>query len=136
MQSNMTANEIPIHDIKPLLEIHEYSLYYFISIVVGATLILLGVIYLIYRWYKNKNRFNIRAEHYKLLNNIDYTNPKKAAYDITLYGETFKDDSERHQRGYENMLERLQKYKYKKEVDSFDDDTYHYIELFQGLIDV
>lgn len=132
----MTANEIPIHDIKPLLEIHEYSLYYFISIVVGATLILLGVIYLIYRWYKNKNRFNIRAEHYKLLNNIDYTNPKKAAYDITLYGETFKDDSERHQRGYENMLERLQKYKYKKEVDSFDDDTYHYIELFQGLIDV
>lgn len=136
MQSNMTANEIPIHDIKPLLEIHEYSLYYFIAIVVGATLILLGVIYLIYRWYKNKNRFNIRAEHYKLLNNIDYTNPKKAAYDITLYGETFKDDSERHQRGYENMLERLQKYKYKKEVDSFDDDTYHYIELFQGLIDV
>lgn len=136
MQNNVTANEIPIHDIKPLLEVHEYSLYYFTAIVIVATLLLLGVLYLIYRWYKNKNRFNIREQHYKLLNNIDYSDPKKAAYDITFYGATFKDDSERHLRAYENMLEKLEKYKYKKEVEPFDDETHHYIELFKGLIDV
>lgn len=136
MQSNVTGNEIQIHDIKPLLEIHEYSLYYFIAILVVATLLLSGALYLLYKWYRNKNRYNIRAEHYKLLNNVEYSNPKKAAYEITLYGATFKDDSERHQKAYENMLERLEKYKYKKEVDFFDDDTYHFIELFQGLIDV
>ena len=133
---NLKQNEIPLHDIKPLIEIHEYSMYYFIGVCIVGTLIILGFIYLAYKWYKNKKRFNKRAEYYKLLNTIDYSNPKKAAYDLTLYGALFQDDSERHQKAYENMLEKLQKYKYKKNVEKFDADTIHYVDLFKGMIDV
>jgi len=133
---NIQQAAIPIHDIKPLIEIQEYSLYYFIVITVVVILLILGVSYLAFRWYKNRQKFNIRAEHYKLLKNVDFSDSKNAAYDITYYGATFKDDSQRHKRAYEDMLEKLEQYKYKKEVELFDSDTIHYIELFEGLIDV
>jgi len=133
---NMQHTAIPLHDIKPLLEIHDYSFYYFLAIVTVAIVLLLGLLYLAYRWILNRKRVNIRAEHYRLLRTVDYKNPKKAAYEITHYGETFKDDSERHRRAYENMVEHLEQYKYKKDVEDFDSDTIHYIELFEGMIDV
>jgi hypothetical protein len=133
---NLKQNAIPIHDIKPLVEIHEYSMYYLIGVIAVGSILLLGAVYLVYKWYENRKRFNIRAEHHKLLNNVDYAHSKQAAYDITYYGATFKDDSPQHKKAYENMLEKLEKYKYKKDVESFDDDTKHYIELFEGLIDV
>jgi len=133
---DINQNEIPLHDIKPLIEIHEYSLYYLLGVSLLAALIVAGLLYLVYRWVKNKKKYNIRAEHYKLLNNIDYTNPKKAAYDLTFYGTTFKDDSERHQKAYEDMIEKLEKYKYKKDVKDFDADTLHVINLYKEMIDV
>ena len=133
---NMPKTEIPLHDIKPLLEIQDYSFDYFLAILFVVTMITLGGIYLVYKWYNNRKKFNIREEHYRLLRDVDYKNPKKAAYAITHYGATFKDDSQRHQRAYENMLEYLEKYKYKKDVENFDADTIHYIELFEGVIDV
>ena len=133
---NMQHTTIPLHDIKPLLEIQDYSFYYFLAIVTVVIVLLLGVLYLAYRWIRNRKKFNIRAEHYKLLKQVNYKNPKKAAYEITHYGETFENDSERHKRAYENMLEHLEQYKYKKDVKDFDSDTIHYIELFEGMIDV
>jgi len=133
---NLQHNKIPLHDIKPLVEIHEYSLYYFIGVSLFAALLLFGLLYLAYKWVKNRQKFNLRAEHYRLLNTVDYSNPKKAAYDLTLYGATFKDDSERHFKAYENMIEKLEKYKYKKNVENFDADTLHVIELYKEMIDV
>ncbi|WP_151900810.1 hypothetical protein [Sulfurimonas hydrogeniphila] len=133
---NLQQNEIPLHDIKPLIEIHEYSLYYLIGVSLLVVLILLGFIYLAYKWMQNRKKYNKRAEHYKRLFSVDYSNPKKAAYDLTFYGATFKDDSERHLKAYENMLQILQKYKYKKNVENFDTDTLHVIELYKGMIDV
>jgi hypothetical protein len=133
---NVQTTAIPLHDIKPLLEIQDYSLYYFIAIVTVGSIILLGILYLVYRWYKMKKRFNVRAEHYKRMRNVDFRDAKKAAYELTKYGATFQNDSERHYRAYENMLEKLEKYKYKKSVENFDEDTKHYIELFEGMIDV
>ncbi len=133
---NLNQNSIPLHDIKPLIEIHEYSLYYFIGVCILVALILAGFIYLLYKWYKNKKIFNKRAHDFKMLHAIKYVNSKKAAYDLTLYGATFADDSQRHQKAYENMLEKLEQYKYKKDVENFDADTIHTIELFKEMIDV
>lgn len=133
---NVQTNEIPLHDIKPLLEIEEYSFYYFIGIVTVVTLIVLGVAYLLYKHFRTKNRFNIRKEHLQLLKNIDLKETKKAAYQLTEYGATFQNDSERHQKTYHDMLDRLEKYKYKKNVDDFDSETLRIIELYRGMIDV
>jgi hypothetical protein len=132
----MQNYDIPLHDIKPLVEIQEYSLYYLIALSALSTVIFLGIIYLTYRWWNYKNRFDIRKEHFKLLNSVDLSDAKKASYDITFYGYIFKDDSQRHTRAYQDLVERLEKYKYKKSVEPFDDETLHQIELYRGMIDV
>lgn len=132
----MQTKDIPLHDIKPLIEIQEYSLYYFIALVIVATMVVLGVIYLVYNYIKNRNRFNIRAEHLKLLKQLDLNDTKKAAYEITQFGATFAEDSEQHQRTYENLVELLESYKYKKSVENFDLQTRQSIENYIGMLDV
>jgi len=128
--------EIKIHDIKPLVEIHEYSLYYFIALVSIVIILLSIIIFFLIRWYKNKNRFNIREEHFNLLKKINLKDAKSAAYEITFYGLTFKDDSQEHTLAYDNLQTSLENYKYKKYVDNFDKETKKYLDIYLGMIDV
>jgi len=132
----MQTKDIPLHDIKPLIEIQEYSIYYFIILVFISTTVVLGLVYLAYNYIKNRNNFNIRVEHLKLLKELDLNDTKKAAYDITQYGATFMSDSEQLQRTYENLVENLEHYKYKKSVEHFDKQTKQSIENYIGMIDV
>ena len=132
----MKNYDIPLHDIKPIIEVQEYSLYYLIaSLGVGAFLFF-GALFLLYKWYQKRNLFNIRVEHKKLLDVIDFKETKKAAYAFTLYGLTFRDDSPRHIEMYKNLTQRLDEYKYKKDVEAFDDEVLGYIELYKEMIDV
>lgn len=128
--------DILLHDIKPIVEVQEYSLYYFLGTLSLALIVLLIVGYFIYIWLKKRNAFNIRKEHFKILNLLDLDDTKKSAYAITFYGATFKDDSPRHQEMYENIVNRLAAYKYKKEVDVFEGEVIGYIELYKEMIDV
>lgn len=127
--------DIPLHDIKPLLEVQEYSLYYLVGLTLIALFLLASVVYFIYKWFRNRNKFNLRKEHLKLLNEIDVNDTKNAAYQITTYGYTFKDDSPRHTEMYKNLTQRLDAYKYKKNVEKFDGEVEGYIELYKGMID-
>ena len=72
------------------------------------------------------------------INNIgaDLKDTKNAAYNVTLYGLTFKDDSPRHAEMYQNLSQRLEAYKYKKSVENFDDEVLAYIDVYKGMIDV
>jgi len=128
--------DIPLHDIKPIVDVQEYSLYYLLGSIAVGVLVTSGVLYLLYLWYKKRNAFNIRAYNAKLLNELDLSDTKNSAYAISNYGLTFKDDSPRHTEMFKNISERLESYKYKKTVDTFDDETLGYIELYKGMIDV
>jgi flagellar biosynthesis/type III secretory pathway M-ring protein FliF/YscJ len=128
--------DIPLHDIKPLVEIEEYSFYYFLATSALVLVVLVAVGYLIYKYVKNRRKFNIRKEHFKLLNKLDLNDTKQSAYAITLYGATFKDDSDRHKEMFENITNRLEMYKYKKQVDKFDNEVKGLIEVYKGMIDV
>ncbi len=134
--AQMQSYDIPLHDIKPIVEVQEYSLYYFIAIssVVLILVALLG--YFIYKWLQKRNSFNLRKEHFRLLNSLDLSSTKNSAYMITSLGATFKDDSLRHKEMYENLTNRLEEYKYKKEVEEFSKETLGYIELYKEMIDV
>ncbi|EDZ61575.1 hypothetical protein SMGD1_2157 [Sulfurimonas gotlandica GD1] len=37
---------------------------------------------------------------------------------------------------YDNLVQRLESYKYKKQVDEFDSEVKGYIEVYKGMIDV
>lgn len=128
--------DIPLHDIKPIVEVQEYSLYYFLGATLLALILVLGAVYIIYMLLQKRNRFNVRKEHFKLLDSLDLSDAKRSAYDITLYGATFKNDSPRHQEMYENLINRLEIYKYKKDVEAYDGEIIGYIELYKGMIDV
>ncbi|WP_324171057.1 hypothetical protein [Sulfurimonas sp.] len=128
--------DIPLHDIKPLLEIQEYSLYYFLALVFLVIILLLVISYLIYKWIKAKNAFNQRKENLKIINALDLKETKNSAYQITSLGLVFKDDSLRHKDMYEDLVQRLEVYKYRQNVTEFDSDILGYIELYKGMLDV
>ncbi|MCK9491435.1 MAG: hypothetical protein M0Q24_05035 [Sulfurimonas sp.] len=128
--------DIELHDIKTIVEIQEYSLLFLLGTIFIVTLVILALVYLLVRYIKNKNAYNQRREHFKMMTSQDLSKTKESAYAITLYGLTFRDDSPRHFEMYENLTKRLERYKYKKEVKAFDDEIKSYIELYRGMIDV
>jgi hypothetical protein len=132
----MDKEEIKIHDIKPLVEINDYSFLYFSIVAVVVSIIVLGGLYLLYSFLKHRKKSNIRKEHLHILNSVNLKDTKKAAYMLTKYGATFKDDDSRHQEMYKNMLDKLSKYKYKKDVESFDNETISVINLYREISDV
>ena len=134
MQNKMP--EIPLHDIKPLVEIQEYSFYYFIALVVLGLAVIGVVVYLLVKYFQAKKAFNIRKEHLKLLNAVDFKDAKRSAYDLTFYGATFEHDTPRHHEMYEEMLDKLEAYKYKKDVSEIDAEVREYVDLYRGMIDV
>lgn len=136
MNNMAQAKEIPLHDIKGLVEIQEYSVYYFSALVLVGLIVLLGLLYLLYKYLQNKKKFNIRKEHQKLLHEIDFSDAKKAAYEITQLGGIFKDDTPRHERAFTLLVEDLESYKYKKDVSAFSSESKHLLENYLGLIDV
>lgn len=128
--------KLQLHDIKTIVEVEEYSLYYSVILSVIGVLILSGAIYLLIKWFKNRKRYNKRKEYFKALKDIDLSDTKKAAYAITHYGGLYKEDSQRHEEMFLNISKRLEAHKYKKEVESFDEETLGYIELYKEMIDV
>jgi len=136
MQTKPEVFDIPLHDIKPLIEIQEYSMYYLIVLCVVVFIAISGLLYLAFHWFKNRNKFNLRKENLKLLNAVEFSDAKAAAYLITSLGITFREDSERHTRAYDDLVMRLEEYKYKKDVENLSDETLHYIEIYIGMLDV
>ena len=126
--------DIELHDIKTIVEIQEYSFFYLLGVVSITFFVVLALAYLIIRYIKNKNTYNKRAEHFNMMFSQDLSKTKEAAYAITHFGLIFRDDSPRHFEMYENITKRLESYKYKKEVDTFDDEVKSYIEQYRGMI--
>jgi len=132
----MQHEELKLHDIKPLVMIEDYSFYIFVALSIIGAIVIAGLLFLVLKWLKEQKKENLRKKHLELLHAIDLQDTKKAAYALTKYGATFKDDDERHRQMYENMLQKLQKYKYKKEVDGFDEETLAIINLYREMCDV
>lgn len=128
--------DIPLHDIKPIVEVQEYSLYYLLGTITLGLIVLAIIIYLLYLWYKKRNAYNQRKEYLKLINELNLSDTKNTAYAISFYGSVFKDDSPRHQEMFRNIGERLELYKYKKSVEAFDEETLGYIDIYKGMLDV
>lgn len=128
--------EIQIHDIKPLVEIQDYSLYYLIVLIALIIVFAGGIAYIIYKWFHRRGEYNVRKEHLAIMNEVDIHDTKNTAYTMSIYGATFKDDTPRHNEIYKNMRKKLNNYKYKKSVEAFDREVLGYIELYRDMIDV
>ncbi len=126
--------DIPLHDIKPLVEVPDYSLYFLIALGMVLLLILTLLGLWIFRVYQRSKGENLRKSYLEKLRNIDMSNAKEAAYEISYYGRLLAED-ERAVDMLENLDSRLNQYKYKKDVNPLDDETLGYYRLFLEVLD-
>ena len=131
-----SSYDIPLHDIKPLMEVPDSSLTFLLLGLFVVTLLVVGGLYLFYQHFKQNKEVNLRKKQYKALKNVDFKSPKEAAYKITEYGRFFADDSQRLKEAYENLTERLEPYKYRLEVAPIDDESRSYYKIYLEMIDV
>ncbi len=131
----MRDANIPINDIAPLVEIHDYSFYYFLGVVI---LIAVGVATLVLAGMKQlkKRQHTERKVMIDKLKSVDLSDPKHAAYAISEIGRFFEHDNERTHKAYRNLFERLEPYKYAPTVDPIDEETLGYYRLYLEIIDV
>jgi len=127
-------NEIKIHDIKELVEIPDFSLYIYMLLWILAIGAIFIFIILIYRYFYNKNRCK-RKEYFKILKELDLNNAKNSAYEITKYARLLA-QTQREKKLSEELIEELERFKYKKNVDTLDDDIKIIFGRFMDSVDV
>jgi len=132
----LRSDDIPLHDIKPLIDIRDYTPYYLSAAAVVTLTLLLLVVYLLIRRYREARTRNRRRECLDSLLAVGLDDAKTAAYAITRLGRCFADDSDRLREAYLNLCRRLEPYKFRKEVPALDDETRAYFKVFLGMIDV
>jgi len=128
-------HDIPLHDIKPLVDVPDNSLMMLIIIVaLVLTAVLVPLFIWLYKLYKKNQKINMRKEYLEKIHAIDTRDAKTAAYEISKYGLLLA-ESERELEMLENLDKRLSVYKYKKEVEALDTETLGYYQLFLEVVD-
>lgn len=127
--------DIPVNDIAPLVQVHDYSIYLFGASVTIAFVFMLSLILFILKKWRSR-RISERTRAYKALESIDLRDPKHAAYRISEIGRVFANDNERAHKAYHNLFERLEPYKYAPAVEPIDQETLGYYRLYLEIIDV
>ncbi len=121
-----------LRDIKGLVEIQDYSLYYLLALVSFGLLIASFMIYQLFFKRKRRKKPTKKEIALRELKNIDYSNPKDIAYKFTIFAGSFLEESDK--REYEMLVKELDSYKYKKEIPNMDEDLKKRVKNFiKGL---
>ncbi len=129
-------NEIKIHDIKGLVEIPDISLYFYMALWILGIAFLFVIIFFIFKYFYNKNR-NEKKKYYKILKDLDFesNNAKQSAYTISKYSRLLVTNP-REEKLCEELIDVLENYKYKKEVEPLNDEVKIVFGRFMDNIDV
>jgi len=126
---------IKIHDIKPIVKIPDYSIFFYYTIIAMLFLFFCLFIYYLYKFFKPKNKTQ-EMKWYEILSNLDFNDTKNTAYKITKYG-TYLATDERQKRLIEELTNELSNYKYKKEIqNSFSSNIKTKFSIFMDTLDV
>lgn len=114
-QSVMQNNLSQLKDIKPIVEVHDISLYYFITLV---ALVVLAVMYIAYKYFtkiRKTKKPTPKQIALQRLKSLDYTDTKETIYTFSVDGFLFVNDKNREQ--FEKIEKELEVFKYKKDVE-------------------
>ncbi len=129
MEENLT-----LRDIRALEPIDDISLYLFIIAIVFVSLIIGALLYKLFSTMRARKKETLRKEVLQRLKDVEFDDPKEAAYKITKYAHFLATD-ERSERMLEQLLPKLEKYKFIKNVPEFDDESINYYNLFLKSVD-
>ena len=130
-----SSADIPVHDVAPLLEIREYSIYWFMLLII--MIFVIG--FLLVKQMRKKKKFkevDVRSERYKSFTRIDMSDPKAAAYAICDQGSFFAHDNEETLTTYRTLFKCLEPYKYARTVEAIDEETLALYVTYQNMITV
>ncbi len=126
---------IKIHDIKPLVEIPDNSIYLYYGLILFAILFAITIIYLIYSFFKYKKE-STQKIYFQKIKNINFNNQKEAAYTISKYGQLL-DKDERENRLFQELNNSLTEFKYKKEISQdISNDIKAQYDIFMETLNV
>lgn len=132
----MQGYDVPLHDIKPLMEIHDPTPVILGGASIVVVLLLLLVGYVLLKRVLISKRHSRRRRCFAQLEALELDSGKAAAYAISKLGRCFAGDSPRLGEAYDNLYGRLEPYKFKKSVPPIDEETRAYFRIFLGMIDV
>jgi hypothetical protein len=135
MDTNQTAtiNE-QLRDIKPLLEIPDSSYYIYWSLIDFAILLVAAVVFFVGKKLWDNRKINLAKGYLEAMKKIDWKETKKSAYEATHYARLLATD-ERRKELFSQLEPLLEQYKYKKEVESVDQDTLNKFNLYVQVAD-
>ena len=126
---------IKIHDIKPIVEIPDFSIYLYYGLLLLSLILVCFLIYLVYKFLKPKTKSQEMIWHEKL-QSLDFIDIKKTSYDISKYGRYLAKE-ERQIRLIDELVSDLSSYKYKKEIPSeFTQEIKTKFNIFMDTLDV
>lgn len=105
---------IKIHDIKPIVEIPDNTIYIYYTLIVTGLLLSFLLLYLIYKFFKSKKITDDKI-YFEKLKQIDFKELKESSYNISKYGRVLAKD-ERQKRLIEELHNSLEQFKYKKTI--------------------
>jgi predicted methyltransferase len=120
-----------IRDIRPVFELADYTLYILGVVVAAAVLSALAVV--LYRLFFQKNRADLRGEAIRTLQALDLEESKSAAYAITELVRRIA-ATEREEKMADKLIEKLEPYKYLKEVPPLSEDVRAHLNIFLGMV--
>jgi vacuolar-type H+-ATPase subunit I/STV1 len=95
--------------------------------IAGAIALVVGLFYIL-NIFKNRKKSK-RKEYIRRLKSVDFKDSKKAAYEISKYARKVANTKESKEI-LEQLLKRLEKYKYVKNPPEFDEESKRYLKLF------
>jgi len=127
-------NEIEIHDIKQLVDIPDFSLYIYLTLWILGVILFCIIIFLLFKYFKYRKK-NKRKHYYKILKELDLNDSKNSAYIITKYARLLA-ISQRDKKLSSELIEELESFKYKKEVEPLSDEVKILFGRFMDNVDV
>lgn len=126
MDNNITTQ---LRDIKPLLEIPDSSYYVYWGLIIFVSLLFLGVLFFVAKKFWDNRKVNLAKGYLEAIQNINWVDTKKSAYEATHYARLLATD-ERRKELFSQLEPLLEQYKYKKEVEKIDQDTQNKFNLY------
>jgi hypothetical protein len=123
-----------LHDIKPLVDIPDSSIYIYWALIGLGVVLGLLLLYFALRKLLSLRKENKRKIYIQKLHAIDFKEAKQSAYEATHYGRLVA-QSDREKEIYSQLLPYLERYKYRKIVEKVDSDTQKQFRLFLQVIE-
>ncbi len=126
--------ENQLRDIKPLLEIPDSSYYFYIGVLSFLVVLLCVLIFIVVKKFILNRKETLHKRYLRALKNVDWSDAKKSAYLVTKLGRVLAVE-DRQKEIYWQFLGVIERYKYKKEVPSVDEETLQKYNLLVHVLD-